>query len=102
MALVAHFIDKDFKLHELIFFAKPFSDVTHSGVEIEKAIKAGLSSFGIGLYDTTKIPIVDTVSNHALCYAHSVTSVQFFKFSVGFFAYRLQHAIWGLHLIKQV
>ena len=85
MALVAHLIDKDFKLHELLIFAKPFSDVAHSGVEIEKAIKAGLSSFGIGLYDTTKIPIVDTVSNHALCYAHSLLQVcSFFNVLLAF------------------
>jgi hypothetical protein len=38
LAFVAHLIDKDFKLHELLIFAKPFSDVAHSGVEIKKAI----------------------------------------------------------------
>jgi hypothetical protein len=66
LPLVAHFIDKDFKLHELLIFAKPLPDVAHSGVEIEKAIKIDLCEFGIGLYDTTKIPIVDTVSKHEL------------------------------------
>ncbi len=66
MALIAHLIDKDFKLHEVLIFAKPFSDVAHSGVEIEKTIKTCLCKFGIGLYDNTKTPIADTVSKHEL------------------------------------
>ena len=99
LALVAHLIDKDFKLHELLVFAKHFSDVAHSGVEIEKAIKTGLCEFGVGLYDTTKTPIVDTVSKHELFY---VLSCVVFYMPIGFYAYRLQHVLWELHLIKQV
>jgi hypothetical protein len=34
LALVAHLIDKDFKLHELLFFANPFSDVARSATKI--------------------------------------------------------------------
>ena len=98
-ALVAHLIEKDFKLHELLIFAKPFSDVAHSGVEIEKAIKTGLCEFGIGLYATTKTPIVDTVSKHEIFYVLSCVA---FYMVGGFYAYRLQHALWELHLIKQV
>ena len=64
MALIAHLIDKDFKLHEILIFAQPFSEVAHNAAEIEKAIKKGLASFGIGKYDTSVTSIVDTVSLH--------------------------------------
>jgi len=64
LALLAHLIVKDFKLHELLIFAKPFSEVAHGATEIEKAIKKGHASFGIGKYDTFVTPIVDTVSLH--------------------------------------
>ena len=99
LALVAH-LNKDFKLYELLIFAKPFSDATHSGLEIEKAIETGLCEFGIGLHDTTKIPIADTVNKHELFYVLSY--VAFYMTIVGFYAYRLQNALWELHLIKQV
>jgi hypothetical protein len=62
LALVANLIDKDFKLHDLIIFAKPFSHVAHSAAKIEKAIKKGLSTFGIGKYDTFVTHILNTVS----------------------------------------
>jgi hypothetical protein len=64
LALLAHLIDKDFKLHDILIFAQPFLEVAHSATEIEKAIKKGLASFGIGEYDTFVTPIVDTVSLH--------------------------------------
>ncbi len=61
LALMAHFIDDDFKLREVLIFAKPFSSMTHSAEEIEKAIKIGLASWGIGEYDTSKTPVIDTI-----------------------------------------
>ena len=64
LALLAHLIDKDFNLHEVLIFAQPFSEVAHSAAEIEKAIKKGLSSFGIGKYDMSVTRTVDTVSLH--------------------------------------
>ena len=64
MALLAHLIDKDFKLHEILIFAQPFPEVAHNAAEIERTIKKGLASFGIGKYDTSVTPIVDTVSLH--------------------------------------
>jgi hypothetical protein len=79
MALVAHLIDKDFKLHEQLFFAKPFSEVAHNLVEDEKAIKEGLASSGIGLYNTSKIPIVDTVSKHAI---FSTLNIYYIDFNI--------------------
>ncbi len=91
-------IDKDFKLQELLIFAKPFSEVAHSAVEIEKAIKIGLSDFGIGLYDTTKTPIVDTVSKHAIFH----DDVTYVPYTHCWYLYRLAHALWDLHRIKQV
>ncbi len=61
-ALLAHLIDKDFKLHEILIFAHLFSEVARNAAEIEKAVKKGLVSFGIGEYDTSVTLIVDTVS----------------------------------------
>ena len=66
LALVAHLIDTNFKLHELLIFAKPFSEVVHSGMEVENTIKTSLASFGIRIYDTSKNRIVDKVSKHAI------------------------------------
>jgi len=64
LALLAYLIDKDFKLHEVQIFAQYISEVTHSAAEIKKAIKKGLASFGIGKYDMSATPTVDTVSLH--------------------------------------
>ena len=58
---MAHYIDDDFKLREVLIFAKPFSSVVHSAEEIQKAIKTGLASWGIGEYDQKASPIIDTV-----------------------------------------
>ena len=67
--------------------------------KVEKAIKTCLCEFGIGLYDTTKTPIVDTMSKHKIFYVLSYVA---FYMTVGLYAYSFQHALWGLHLIKQV
>jgi len=68
LALIVHLIDSDFKLREILIFAKPFSEVSHTSWEIEKAIKTGLANFGIGKYDLSKTPVIDTVR---LCCAFS-------------------------------
>lgn len=61
LALMVHLIDSEFKLREILIFAKPFSEVSHTAWEIEKAIKTGLASYGIGKYDLSKTPVIDTV-----------------------------------------
>ena len=69
MVLMTYFIyffiyfiyDSDFKLREILIFAKPFSEVSHTAWEVEKAIKTGLASFGIGKYDFSKTLVIDTV-----------------------------------------
>ncbi len=58
---MVHLIDDEFKLREILIFAKPFSDISHSAWEIEKAIKKGLTSYGIGKYDLMTTPVIDTV-----------------------------------------
>jgi hypothetical protein len=58
---MAHYIDNEFKLREVLIFAKPFSSVVHSAEEIQKAIKTGLASWGIGEYDPKATPVIDTV-----------------------------------------
>ena len=63
LALIAHFNDSDFKMREILFFAKPFSEVAHTATEIEKAIKTGLATYGIGQYDLSLAPPLDTVSS---------------------------------------
>ena len=64
-ALVVHLIDSEFKLREILIFAKPFSEVSHTAWETEKVIKMGLASYGIGKYDLSNTPIIDTV--HLCC-----------------------------------
>ena len=61
LALMVHLIDAEFKLRDILIFAKPFSDVSHTAWEIEKAIKTGLAGYGIGKYDLSKTPVIDTV-----------------------------------------
>ena len=63
LALITHFIDSDFKMREILIFAKPFSEVAHTAAEIEKAIKTGLAAYGIGQYDPSLTPPLDTVSS---------------------------------------
>jgi hypothetical protein len=61
LALMVHLIDSEFKLREILISAKPFSEVSHNAWEIEKAIKTGLASYGIGKYDLSKTLVIDTV-----------------------------------------
>ena len=51
LGLLVYFIDEYFQMNELLLMALPFSNVAHNGVQIEKAIKQCLSSYGIGTYD---------------------------------------------------
>ena len=68
LALFVHLIDDNFEMQDLLIFAKPFSEVSHTGDEIEKAIKIGLASYGIGKYDNNSIPRVDTVRQCLILY----------------------------------
>ncbi len=60
-ALMVHLIDSNFKLHDILFFAKPFSKVAHTSINIEQAIKEALASYTIGQYDKFAKPKIDTV-----------------------------------------
>ncbi len=61
LALMLHYIDDKFKLREVLLFAKPFSSVAHTADGIEKTIKTGLASWGIGKYEPSATPPIDTV-----------------------------------------
>ena len=61
LALFVHLIDDNFEMQDLLILAKPFSEVSHTAEEIQKAIKIGLASYGIGKYDNNSIPRIDTV-----------------------------------------
>jgi hypothetical protein len=61
LALMVHLIDSNFKLHDILIFAKPFSKVAHTAINIEQAIKEALASYKIGEYDKSAKPKVDTV-----------------------------------------
>ena len=65
LALMVHLIDSNFKLHDILIFAKPFSKVAHTTIKIEHAIKEALASYTIGEYDMSARPTIDTVM---LCY----------------------------------
>ena len=51
LGMLIYFIDDNFEMNELLLMALPFSNITHNGVQIEKAIKQCLSSYGIGVYN---------------------------------------------------
>jgi hypothetical protein len=61
LALMVHLIDSNFKLHDILIFAKPFSKISHTSINIEHAIKEALASYKIGEYDKTAKPKIDTV-----------------------------------------
>jgi hypothetical protein len=56
LALMVHLIDSSFKLHDILIFAKPFSKLSHTAINIEQSIKDGLASYGIGKYDKSAKP----------------------------------------------
>ena len=62
LALMVHLIDSNFNLHDILIFAKPFSKVAHTALNIEIAIKEALASYKIGEYDKAAKPKIDTVS----------------------------------------
>jgi len=64
---MVHLIDDEFKLREILIFAKPFFDVSHTAWEIEKAIKQRLAGYGIGKYDLSKTPVIGTVRMRPSC-----------------------------------
>ncbi|KAK3236235.1 hypothetical protein CYMTET_53612 [Cymbomonas tetramitiformis] len=71
--ILVYWLDSDFEMHEHLLGAIPFSEVRHTGPELEKAMKEACAEFGIGQYvaggDVNAAPSVDTVSDfiHATC-----------------------------------
>ncbi|KAK3234342.1 hypothetical protein CYMTET_55406 [Cymbomonas tetramitiformis] len=77
--ILVYWIDKGMVLHEKLLSAVPFSDVRHTGLEIERSTKESLSDMGVGEYtldqlgsaDSGETSItVDTVKD----FVHSTTS----------------------------
>ena len=97
LALMVYLIDSNFKLREILIFAKPFSKVQHTAWEIEKAIKSGLASYGIGKYDLTTTPVIDTVR---LCYVVLLNNVNN-VLSLCIFLFRSEQVCKGLPQTKQ-
>ena len=60
LALMVHFIDKDYKQQDMIF-DKPFSNVAQTTINIEHAIIEALVSYKIGEYDKSARQPIDTV-----------------------------------------
>ena len=51
LAILVYYIDDEFILHEKLAWAVPYSEIEHTGVEIEKSVKKVLSEvLGIGEY----------------------------------------------------
>ncbi|KAK3267269.1 La ribonucleoprotein [Cymbomonas tetramitiformis] len=74
--ILVYWLDKNFVYHERLLAAIPFSDVRHTGSELERATKVACASFGIGEYrrdaaddDDVVTVLEDTVSDfiHATC-----------------------------------
>ena len=61
LALMLPLIDSSFKLHDILIFAKLFSKLSPTTFNIEQSITEGLASYGIGVYDKSAKPKVDTV-----------------------------------------
>jgi len=62
LALMVHLIDSNFKLHNILIFAKPFSKISHTSINIEHAIKEALASYKIGEYDKTAAKSSDKIA----------------------------------------
>ena len=77
LALMVHLIDKDFKLHDILIFAKPFSKIAHTAINIEHAVKEALASYKIGEYDKTSRPPIDTVISNVYDLFASNTATNF-------------------------
>ncbi len=97
LALMVHLIDSDFKLREILIFAKPFSDVKYSAWEIEKVVKSGLASYGIGKYDLTTTPVIDTVRFCSVIILKNVNHV----LSICYFLFRSEQVYKGQPQTKQ-
>ena len=54
--ILVHFIDKDFKLHEFLCGAIPFSGEAHTGANMSVATNISLMNMGIGREATDTIP----------------------------------------------
>jgi len=67
LALMVHLIDSNFKLHDILIFAKPFLKVSHTTINIEHDVKEALHSYTIGECDKSARPPIDTVILK-LCY----------------------------------
>jgi hypothetical protein len=51
LAIMGYWIDTDFVYQEKLLVCEPFSDVAHTGDEIERTTKEKLAKLGIGSYD---------------------------------------------------
>eukprot|EP00854_Cymbomonas_tetramitiformis_P034484 gene34484-biopygen31518 len=57
--VLVYWLDENFKLHERLVAAIPFSSVRHTGPELEAATKRACSSMGIGEYSEAVVSEVD-------------------------------------------
>jgi len=67
LALIVHLIDSNFKLHDILIYAKPFSKVAHAAINIEHGVKEVLTSYKIAEYDKSRRPHIDTVILNLRC-----------------------------------
>jgi hypothetical protein len=61
LALMVHLIDSNFKMQDILIFAKPFSKVAHTAINHDQALQERLASYNIGEYDKSARPKDDTV-----------------------------------------
>ena len=50
LAVLVYYIDDEFKLNEKLAWAVPYSEVEHTGENIEKSVKKVLADLGVGQY----------------------------------------------------
>ncbi|KAK3246057.1 hypothetical protein CYMTET_44395 [Cymbomonas tetramitiformis] len=64
--ILVYWLDKDFNYHERLLGAIPFSNVRHTGDELEKATKTACADFGLGEYCQAgdNIEAADTVTDY--------------------------------------
>ncbi len=67
LALMVHFINSNFKLHDILIFAKPFIKVAHTTINIEHDVKEALASYRVGECDKSARPLIDTVILKLCC-----------------------------------
>ncbi|KAK3283032.1 hypothetical protein CYMTET_9255 [Cymbomonas tetramitiformis] len=84
--IMVYFVDRNFEYNELLLAAIPFSDVRHTGPELEKATKVACADVGLGEYNAELgRDAVDTVNEyvHASCSDNASNIVAGWKFFDG-------------------